>query len=323
MKRVIAAIGLAALAVGGASAQDSPGPPEAPKWVTLGTHGGPVSDRIRSEPANAILIGPDAYVVDVGDGTCEQLAKAGRSIGQVKAVFISHLHFDHIGGLGALVGLRNQLGVPGVLTIVGPRGTKALVKGLADATVPSAEAGYGFQDKPFVDPASQLEVVEMSDGDIVEVGPMKVTARQNTHYSFAPGSEMDERYQSLSFRFDAPGRSIAYTGDTGPSAAVNELASGVDLLVAEMIDLDSILTPAQRTRLAANATGQDMPRHLSEHHITPEQVGEMAAAANAASLVVTHLVTPGATATDLLRYHKAIGRHYSGPIVIANDLDVF
>jgi ribonuclease BN (tRNA processing enzyme) len=227
------------------------------------------------------------------------------------------------GGLSALIGLRNQLGSVDVLTIYGPRGTKALVDGLVAATRPSAEAAYGFEGTPFADPVDTVTVVEMTDGSTATVGPMTVSARQNSHYSFAPGGDMDRRYQALSFRFDAPGRVIAYTGDTGPSAAVEELAAGADLLVAEMIDLDRILTPAQRTRLAANATGQDMPRHLTDHHITPDQVGEMAARAGVKSLVVTHLVAPGATTADLLRYNATIGRHYHGPVVIAADLDVF
>jgi hypothetical protein len=50
---------------------------------------------------------------------------------------------------------------------------------------------------------------------------------------------------SLSFRFDASDRSFVYSGDTGPSDALVELARVAALLISEMID-DELLLAAMR-----------------------------------------------------------------------------
>ncbi len=293
-------------------------------FVTLGTQGGPLPSAVRSQPANALVLVDGDYLVDTGDGAAGRLAAAGIPLQRLKGVFISHLHFDHTGGLAAILGLRFQLNAPGVLTVYGPPGTAELVAGLVASMKPGAEAGYGVPDEQKPNPAEMVSVVEIRDGARIELGGLKVTAAENTHYSFPEGSPLDQRFDSLSFRFDTGDRSIVYTGDSGPSENLEKLAKGADLLVSEMIDLDATIDAVKRANpnMPEKALA-DMAHHLSEHHLTPPQVGQLASRAGVRHLVVTHLAT-GATATfDTAQYVAEIANEFDGPVTIANDLDRF
>jgi ribonuclease BN (tRNA processing enzyme) len=329
MKHLLMMLAVIAPAFGSAQAQgrpveDAAGAPMASRWITLGTRGGPMASATRSQPANLLFNGSHAYLVDVGDGAIGQAAKAGVPGNRVEAVFISHLHFDHTGGLAALLGLRWQTNPTHVLRIYGPPGTKAMVDGLIASMTPGTTAGYGVPGAPQADPRDQVQVVELRDKGSITLDGMRVSVRKNTHYSFTTGSDSDQRFESLSLRFQLPDRAIVYTGDTGPSRAVEELANGADLLVAEMMDLDDTIQNVRRNSPDLNprvlaATEQ----HLRTHHLMPEDVGVLAKRAGVGGVVVTHFVGREPTMTGHFAYLRAISKHYTGPATIADDMDVF
>ena len=104
---------------------------EAPRneFITLGTIAGPVSNATRAQPANALTVNDDLYLVDAGDGAVGQLAKVGFRVEEVDGLFISHLHFDHTGGVLAVLGLQSQLNAKKPLKVFGPPGTKTFIDG--------------------------------------------------------------------------------------------------------------------------------------------------------------------------------------------------
>lgn len=293
-------------------------------WVTLGTRGGPVTGVTRAQPANLLSVGGKHYLVDVGDGAAGQSGKVGVQTDDIDGIFISHLHFDHTAGLLGILGLRFQTNAIKPLTIYGPPGTRELVDGLLAGMLPGATANYGVAGAPPKDHTAGISVVDMRDRDSVQVDGMTVTVRSNSHYSFVPGSDLAARFQALSLRFDLPGRSIVYTGDTGPSTAVEELAQGADLLIAEMMDVPLIVANVRKANPNMPEPAlKNMATHLRDHHLLPKDVGEMAARANVKGLVVTHFAGAEPTSAKHYEYIREIAENYDGPFTIANDLEAF
>src|SRR5690606_26014472 len=97
---------------------------------------------------------------------------------------------------------------------------------------------------------------------------------------------------AVGYRFDWRGRSVVVSGDTRKSTSVVEHARGADLLVHEA------LAPqfTERAVAAARRLGMERLAKLASdipgYHTTPREAGEIAQAAGAKHLVLSHLVPP-------------------------------
>lgn len=318
------ALALLALALPSAADAQTPAPAKRDGWITLGTQGGPQPNPHRGQPANLFLRGENVLLVDAGDGASERLVAAGVQLSSVRGVFLSHLHFDHSGGLFALLGLRHAISAPGVITIYGPPRTKELVNGIVAAMRPARETGYGATSGPASEPMDGIQVVELRQGDKVTIGDVTVRVAENSHYGFAPDDPKAGWAKSLSYRFESPERTVVYTGDTGPSEAVAELARGADLLVTEVIEMESTLAQIKRQvpNLPAPAFAA-LESHLRTHHLTPEQVGALAKAAHVGKVVLTHQLPGGNTEAATASLRDGVKRVFDGPVAVAADLDRF
>jgi hypothetical protein len=64
-------------------------------------------------------------------------------------------------------------------------------------------------------------------------------------------------------------------------------------------------------------------RHMHEEHVTPEDIGKMAAKADVKAVVMTHLGPSVDPNDDYQRYIGEAKKYFSGPITIARDLMKF
>jgi ribonuclease BN (tRNA processing enzyme) len=291
------------------------------EWVTLGTGGGPVVQVKRGQPANAVVIDGAVYLFDVGEGTQRALKVAGLDVGAVRAVFLTHHHLDHIGGLLPIVVGRwiNQATMP--LQIFGPPGSKTMVDGIVTATGPVETAPLLLSDTATRTIASTVEAFDIPPSDMpTEVfrdAAVRITAIAVDHFHRADGTRSNAA-TALAYRIEAGGRSFVYSGDTGPSSALVRLAQNADVLISEVMDRAAIGRAIDRLAMPAAAKAGFL-RHMDLDHMTPADVGRLAAGAKVKSVVLTHLVPGRDEERSSAGYTNRLREFYRGPVTVAFD----
>lgn len=272
--------------------------------VLLGTRGGPGPLPERSGIASLLTIDGRHYLVDAGGGVAEQLARAGVPVRDIGQVFLTHLHDDHTAGLPALMTDALMTRTDG-MTVYGPPQTNRLVDAAIALLDVNADIRIAESNGRIRAPATPFDSVEVGAGVVYQDARVTVTAVENTHYSLT-SDERVNRTKSYALRFDTPDRSIVFTGDTGPSAAVEKLARGADTLVAEMVSEKDIASVPEFVRA-----------HMLNEHLSATEVGRLAAAAGVATVIVSHVREPSREDAE------EIARHFDGRVVIGEDLQRF
>ena len=317
----------AVLGSGSASAQaPAAAVKPATRLVTLGTRSGPTPTVGRAQSSNALIVNGALYLIDAGQGVTRRLTRGGLAIRDISAIFITHPHSDHTGGLGGLLAAvyDSQRAQAQPVTIYGPPGTGASVKGLLDYLTVSSE--IRISDGTHTVPVSQVFFGrDTGTGIVYQDANIKVTAAENTHFHFPPGSPAYNKYKSYSYRFESFDRAVVFSGDTGPSEALTELAKGADFLVTEVTYRSAEDAKAQQIRLGRwqRRTPEEQAsylRHNEEEHIRPEEIGKMAARAGVKTVVLTHLPTTADPNEDYAGYVADVKKNFTGQVVVARDL---
>lgn len=290
------------------------------KFITLGTAGGPTPKPHRMPPAHAVAYDGGTILVDCGEGAFQQLRRAGFDPKQVHELFITHHHFDHIGSLFACLGLNMMMHRDKPMNIYGPPGTSEILEHLiAACDIPQA-TGYGVPGQTLPHPRDFIVSRDIQPGDVFDIDGTRISCCENTHYR-SEDQFGNKGPVSLSYRFDMPDRSMVFTGDTGPCRVLEDLAKGADLLVGELIDADIVVNHLRaRNPDMSDKALQQMSQHFTEHHLTPEDLGELASRAGVKQLVAVHIPFHTKSAGEDAKYVKRISAKFSGSVTISEDL---
>jgi len=167
---------------------------------------------------------PSTFLIDCGTSTLIGMRRLGLEPNDIDAVFVTHLHGDHFGGLpwflidGQYVSKRTR-----PLIVTGPRGIEARYLTAAEALYPGVTTN---------NPGFDIVFREYEEQKPLDVGGVVVTPFEVKHPSGAP---------PYALRFMLEGKVIAFTGDTGWVEVLCDVARGADLFISECFQYDLTL----------------------------------------------------------------------------------
>ena len=298
------------------------------RLVLLGTAAGPVSKALRSQPANALVIDGRVYLIDVGNGVLNQLARAHLKLADLDAIFITHNHIDHNADLGAVFAFGWVAGRTAPLPVVGPPGTKAVAQAAIESFAHSEEIFQSeVPNRPLPTLGREVLVTEGQPGVVYQDKLLTVIAVENSHYKrLIPGSPAFGRDRSYSYKFQTPDKTIVFTGDTGESDALEKLSKNADILVSEVLDVARV-TKYVNDRAAREGWSEALRTatlgHHLEGHLAAESLGRMATRAGVKTVVLTHYTPTDPDSLDVSDFVAGVRKTYSGVIIAGEDLSAF
>jgi len=270
---------------------------QALKVTLLGT-GNPRPTIERFGPSILVEAGKETLLFDCGRGATIRLSQSGIPFSSVTALFLTHLHSDHVVGVPDLWLTGWIMGRQVALRVWGPAGTAEMLHHLEQAYAFDVHVRRDVDERL---PAEGVVLTgnDIDEGVIYESNGVKVTAFRVDHGRAKP---------ALGYRIDYQRHSVVLSGDTRPSENLVKFAQGADVLVHEVFDPEAYhevtnsFTPEQRKRVA-------------EHHTTPEEAGKIFTKVAPKLAVYSHIVPPDVP--DVVPHTR---KTYAGPLEVGEDL---
>lgn len=314
--------------------------------VLLGTEAGPPVEPSAAGISTALVVDGVNYVIDCGRASLTQYVKSGLRLGDLRSIFITHLHADHVadyynyfllGGSGPNIQfgdvLAGPVGVygPGPAGGLGPKfggGEAPTISpenptpGIAELTRKCHEA-YAYSSNSFMRDTGVRDVRTLADVHEIALPAVDATY-ENTSPAMDPFVVMeDDRvkvsavlvphgpiFPAFAFRFDTAHGSVTFSGDTTYSDNLVRLAQGSDILVHEAVNVqggDVKLPPVALD-------------HMLQSHVEIQKVGEIAQRAGVGKLVISHLIDFVTTPIDRGRWKGWAQEGFDGEVIVGEDL---
>jgi ribonuclease BN (tRNA processing enzyme) len=254
---------------------------EAVRLTFFGTAAGYPTEKRPGTTSVGVWWGESLYLLDAGSGVAAQFSRLGILPDALRAVFISHMHVDHVGGLPVLLQLLQlRKRERGLTLCLPPEGVTAFESVLSTHYLLPEWLGF------------DLDILAISEGPGYEEGGITVEALPNRHLE-----EFAERLReigdtrpgdSFSYALDVGGKRVLFSADLADVGEVPERVGGADIAIVEIA------------------------------HFEPEELGDALAGVELPRLIVTHLPQALEQAeSELPGRIRAAG--YEGEVLVAYD----
>ena len=265
----------------------------------LGT-GCPKVDFKRFGPANLISTKKTKILVDCGSGVTQRLDQINISSAEIDALFLTHLHSDHVIDLYQLIisSWHSYRSKP--WKIFGPKGTKMFVKKIMRAWKEERSQRIKYEARSSI-AAFKIIVKEFSSLGTIKIKDLNIKYFEVDHkpVKYAYG-----------FNFFHKNKKLTISGDTRPSENVMKYGQLSDVLLHEVfIDGEIMKTNKMRTSRTLH--------NVKAYHTPSSLVGKIAKITRCKKLVLTHLVP---TKFNERKLKKVVKSDFGKDPIIGKDL---
>lgn len=272
--------------------------------VLLGAKGGPAIRKGGAMPTSSLLrLGGRNILIDCGIGVSRSVVEAGVSLLDIDAIFITHLHSDHVVELGPLIYTAWTTGLDRPLTIHGPEGTADYWRRFLSAM--AFDHAIRIEDEGRPEIADLVRTETLSDGLETEVGGVSVRVLRVDH---PPVTDC------FALRFGHGGASVVFSADTRYFPPLGPFAAGADVLVHE-----AMLTAGVDKLAARTASAGRLREHLLASHTPAADAGRIASAGKVGRLVLNHLVPADDPDFGEADWRREVSKSWNGPLAVGYD----
>lgn len=286
--------------------------------VVLGTSS-PIHSAHRFGPAQAIIGGDAAVLIDCGWGATLRLYQAGIRLPAISAVFFTHLHSDHTTDFADYLVMRWVSGIDAPLPVYGPEGTANMVAGFRQALSADNRFRLAHHGEKLSPIGTACDVTEISVGEtpevVVKIGDMTISAFAVDHRPVIP---------AFGYRVERGGRTIVISGDTNRCTGLINGARNADLFVCDSMNREMMKRFEENLRRIGNPLQASLLEDAHTYHASTLDAAHVSQEAGVQHLVMSHVMPSiPEDGPQVEAFAAGVAEIYGGPVTVARDLQRF